>query len=149
MSGLKQEAIHVQLVPGDSRATRDCQLPPLQRVTLMCLQFAAPSLLHALRNSCWQQEGCTSIPPASQSFPPSPSLPLDCGGLSTSAGRDWSLRRDTHSTDSPSLPGDCQGQTTRADYQGQERALKGADPLRACLRQAGAFCLSDLLHTSQ
>lgn len=114
----------------------------------MCLEFAAPPLLHALSNGCWQQEGCTSTPASPQvlrASPPSPSAPLDCGDLlSRAAGRDQSLRRDTHSTGSPCLPGDCHRQT----HPGQERALKGADPLRACLLQDGAFYLSDLLHTT-
>lgn len=80
-----------------------------------------------------------SIPPASQSFP---QALLDCGDLlSTAAGRDQSLRRNIQGTGSPSLPGDYHRQT----HWGQEWALKGADPLRACL-QSGAFHLSDLLH---
>lgn len=66
---------------GDSLATGDCQQPPFPQVAQMRLQFAAPSLLSALRNSCWWRAGRSSTPassPSPQSFPPSPSPPQDC-----------------------------------------------------------------------
>lgn len=69
----------------DSRATGDCQLPPLAQVTLMCLQFAAPPLLHALRNRCWQQEGCTSTPASPQVLRASPQALLHHWTVVTSA----------------------------------------------------------------
>lgn len=117
----------------------------LSAATTPVLQFAAPPLLHALSSSCWWREGSTSTPISTQLLRASrsPCPPLDCGDLlSTAAGGDQSLRRDTQGNGSPSLPGNCHRQT----HWGQKWALKGADPLRACL-QGGAFHPSDLLHT--
>lgn len=119
----------------------------LSAATTPSLQFPAPPLLHALSNSCWWQERSTSSPASPhllRASPPSPSPPLNWGDLlSTAAGRDQSLRRDSRGSGSPSLPGDCHRQI----HWRQKWALKGADPPRSCLLQGGAFHLSDLLHT--
>lgn len=102
----------------DSPATGDCQQPPFPEVAQMCLQFAAPLVLSALRNSCWWQEGRASTPACPAVLRASSQVLLHhrtVSGdlLSTAARRDQSSRTDTRDAHSLSIPGDSHCQTSR------------------------------------